>query len=64
MFKKHYVEIAKVLKDNCPKYTVDYTPTSKESTNFHCIVNDLAGIFKRENSKFDVEKFIDAVYTT
>lgn len=59
MSRKHYVEAAKVIKGNLEDFQVD----SASGTIFNMaesIANDLADMFKRDNSAFDRARFMDA----
>ena len=49
MTRKDYVEVAKILGDN-----IDYTQNK--------IVQDFIEMFKKDNPRFDANRFIDAVY--
>lgn len=52
MSKKHYIEIAKVLK----------ALTARKSASI--VAHELASVFKRDNSAFDFGRFHDACDVT
>ena len=54
--KGNYIKIAEVLKHN--KTALNYT----ERILFRKIVIDFVDMLEEDNSKFNVDKFLDAVY--
>ena len=54
--KKNYIKIAEVLKRN--KTALNYT----ERILFRKIVIDFVDMLEEDNPKFNVDKFLDAVY--
>jgi hypothetical protein len=54
MTKKHYVAIAKILKDHKPtdQFQID---------NWWRMVKDMADFFEHDNPNFDADKFIQAI---
>ena len=57
MTRKHYIKIAKIIKDS----------TSKElkmcnTLNKRDVIDDLCIMFKQDNNNFDNNRFINACY--
>lgn len=64
--KQHYKAIAEVLRVKQPrKVQAGWTRKMKDlraATRFHhrCVVEELADLFVRDNSRFDRQRFVDA----
>ena len=64
MTKKDYISIAKIVKDNTSnKMTInlegDYLDTI-DMLDKDSIINDFVIMFKKDNNKFDKERFVNA----
>ena len=53
MTRKHFEEVAEVIKENTMN---DTQPIINKKT----FINALSVVFKRDNSNFDTQRFIDA----
>ena len=56
MTKKHYVMIAKVIKDS----TIIFKSMNKQVINKNELINDLCVMFKQDNNLFNSDTFKDA----
>ena len=64
MTKKDYISIAKIVKDNTSnKMTInlegDYLDTI-DMLDKDSIINDFVIMFKKDNNRFDKERFVNA----
>ena len=65
MTKKDYIKIAEVLtKNRMPSFL--YRQMNDPQTQYHndvikCIANDLCQVFAEDNSRFDADRFKQAV---
>jgi len=57
--KKHYIEIAKVLRDSQDE---KYVQSVQFKLCHLIIVQDFVALLEEDDSKFDAEKFLNAVY--
>jgi hypothetical protein len=55
MSRKHYQEVAAILKDE-----IEHEPLTDSHTALRRIANELADMFKRDNSSFDRARFLRA----
>ena len=60
MTRKHYKAIAKLVKDNTPKHTFIYNIFYPSRINRKVFIDSLCTMFKKDNSLFDKNRFIDA----
>jgi len=58
MTKKHFIKLAKLIKDNGRMASVRNNPMFV--IDKHKFINDLCDFFKQENSNFDEVKFRQA----
>ncbi len=56
MSRKHYIKVAKIIKDN----TLDYNGKMLPTLNKTLLVSELCTMFKADNSLFDRQRFINA----
>ena len=56
MSRKHYVQLARIIKDN-KLYTNNST---RKILKFDSFINDLSDVLKQDNNNFDRLRFIDA----
>ena len=56
MSRKHYVVIAKIIKDNTLVQSDKMLPTLSKTA----VVSELCTLFVRDNNNFDMKRFIDA----
>lgn len=54
--QKHYIKIAETLKDGIRFIS------NEERTWHHKIVDNFVQMFKNDNERFSIDKFISAVY--
>ena len=57
MTRKHYIAIAKIIKDNT---FIKNDDKMLSSINKTCLVHDLCKVFKEDNTLFNSSRFIDA----
>jgi len=58
--QRHYIAIAKVLRE-----TMTVSDDKLSITDFglaHDIVHNLTDMFEKDNEKFNVQQFLDAIY--
>ena len=58
MTKKDYISIAKIVKDNFKPH--DTKRINKVECDMNKLVNDFVVMFKKDNNKFDKERFVNA----
>ena len=56
MSRKHYIKVAKIIKDN----TLDDNGKMLPTLNKTLLVSELCTMFKADNNNFDVVRFVDA----
>ena len=56
MSRKHYVAVAKIIKDNTLVQSDKMLPTLSKTA----VVSELCTLFVRDNNNFDMKRFIDA----
>ena len=56
MSRKHYVAVAKIIKDNTLINSDKMLPTLSKTA----VVSELCTMFMRDNNNFDMKRFIDA----
>ena len=56
MSRKHYVQLARIIKDN-KLYTNNST---RKILKFDSFINDLSDVLKQDNNLFDRQRFIQA----
>ena len=56
MSRKHYVAVAKIIKDNTLINSDKMLPTLSKTA----VVSELCTMFVRDNNNFDMKRFIDA----
>ena len=56
MSRKHYVAVAKIIKDNTLINSDKMLPTLSKTA----VVSELCTLFVRDNNNFDMKRFIDA----
>ena len=56
MSRKHYRQVAKIIKDN----TIINNKMMLPTLNKLNVINDLMLVFKQDNNNFNSSKFIDA----
>ena len=56
MSRKHYVQLARIIKDN-KLYTNN---SSRKILKFDSFINDLSDVLKQDNNLFDRQRFIQA----
>ena len=56
MSRKHYIAVAKIIKSNTLVKGGKMLPTLSKTA----VVSELCTMFKRDNSNFDMKRFIDA----
>ena len=56
MSRKHYILVAKIIKDN----TIINNNMMLPTLNKLNVINDLMLVFKQDNNNFNSSKFIDA----
>ena len=56
MSRKHYVAVAKIIKDNTLINSDKMLPTLSKTA----VVSELCTLFIRDNNNFDMKRFIDA----
>ena len=56
MSRKHYRQVAKIIKDN----TIINNKMMLPTLNKLNVINDLMVVFKQDNNNFDSRRFIDA----
>ena len=56
MSKKHYVAVARIIKDNTLVKGGKMLPTLSKTA----VVSELCTMFMRDNSNFNMRRFIDA----
>ena len=56
MTRKHYIAVAKIVKDNTLVKSGKMLPTLNKTA----LVSELCTMFKADNSLFDRQRFIDA----
>jgi len=54
--QQHYIKIAKLLKKHSKEIP------SFAQLSFNVLVQDLVVMLEKDNKKFDVERFLDAIY--
>lgn len=57
--KEHYVEIAKILKENRLSAMTEYPLPMQVNAK---IVQNFVSLFEKDSSNFDAERFLDAIY--
>ena len=56
MSRKHYITVAKIIKDNTLVNSGKMLPTLSKTA----VVSELCTMFMRDNSNFDMRRFIEA----
>ena len=56
MSRKHYIQLARIIKDN-KLYTNNST---RKILKFDSFINDLSDVLKQDNNLFDRQRFIQA----
>jgi len=62
MSKKHYIRFAKMLKDKKEQYGIPNETREMAHNLFHEMVIEIADIFEEGNTRFNRDKFFDAIY--
>ena len=56
MSRKHYIKVAKIIKDNTNVNGSKMLPTLNKTL----LISELCTMFKEDNNNFDIVRFIDA----
>ena len=59
MTRKNYIEIARIIKDNLFR-PHDTKRIKKVECDMNNLINDFVIMFKKDNDRFDKDKFIQA----